>query len=182
MSSSSGRRTASICMRFPPTSTMGMAMTVTPHGLNDTNGLNDKSAGSVRLACETSVSVASTGAIFSATPAGYGQLVVKVHGDIDTRSAPILSDYVCARVGSDVRLVLDLSVVGFFGIAGLNVRGCPGGRVELVPRGGASGLPATRGGVCCADRSAVQVGRRGSRRPLIQPCASITRSPGDQLQ
>ena len=96
-------------------------MTVTPHGLNDKNGLNDTSAGSVRLACETSVSVASTGVIFSATPAGYGQLVVKVHGDIDTRSAPILSDYVCARVGSDVRLVLDLSVVGFFGIAGLNV-------------------------------------------------------------
>lgn len=96
-------------------------MTVSPRGVNDKSGSNGKSAVSVRIVSETSVSVAETGAIFSATPAGYGQLVVKVHGDIDMRSAPILSDYVCSRVGADVHLVLDLSVVGFFGVAGLNV-------------------------------------------------------------
>lgn len=48
-------------------------------------------------------------------------MVVKVHGDIDVRSAPILSDYVCSRVEDGVRVIFDLSDVGFFGIAGLTV-------------------------------------------------------------
>lgn len=92
-------------------------MTVTPHGLNQ------KTTISSQLGADTSVSVAATGAIFSAQPAGVDQLVIKVHGDIDMRSAPILSDYVCSRVEDDVRLVLDLSDVDFFAIAGLTVFG-----------------------------------------------------------
>lgn len=91
-------------------------MTVTPHGLNDDTT-------SVSLVSETSVSVAATGAIFSSSMVGTDRLVVTVHGDIDVRSAPILTDYVCARVGESkgVRLVLDLSDVDFFGISGLDV-------------------------------------------------------------
>lgn len=37
------------------------------------------------------------------------------------RSVDTLSDYVCSRVESGVRLVFDLSDVDFFGIAGLSV-------------------------------------------------------------
>lgn len=90
-------------------------MTVTPQGLNQKNTISSK------LGADTSVSVAATGAIFSSQPAGIDQLVIKVHGDIDMRSAPILTDYVCSRVENKVRLVLDLSDVDFFAIAGLNV-------------------------------------------------------------
>lgn len=90
-------------------------MTVTPQGLNDGGGTNTHAAKS------SSVAVAETGAIFSAEPAGDASVVVTVHGDIDIRSAPILIDYACGRVASGVRLILDLSDVGFFGIAGLRV-------------------------------------------------------------
>lgn len=92
----------------------GTAMTVTPHNLND--------EGTTRAqAAHTSVAVAATGAIFSSTPAGSGSLVVKVHGDIDMRSAPILRDYVSGQVSAGVRMIVDLSSVGFCGIAGLTV-------------------------------------------------------------
>ncbi|WP_245865200.1 STAS domain-containing protein [Rhodococcoides kyotonense] len=67
------------------------------------------------------MSVTETGAIFNASPAGEASLVVSVHGDIDMRSAPILADYAGARVAQGVRLILDLSCVDFFGIAGLRV-------------------------------------------------------------
>jgi anti-anti-sigma factor len=90
-------------------------MTVTPQGLNDGGGTNTDAAKT------GSVAVAETGAIFSAEPAGNASLVVTVHGDIDIRSAPILVDYARGRVATGVRLVLDLSNVGFFGIAGLRV-------------------------------------------------------------
>lgn len=90
-------------------------MTVSPHDLNDEGTTKSQAAAS------SSVSVAATGAIFSCTPAGVDTVVVKVHGDIDMRSAPILTDYVCGRVSPGVRVVFDLSVVGFFGIAGLTV-------------------------------------------------------------
>lgn len=91
-------------------------MTVTPHGLNDENRVSRSPAPPA-----SSVSVAETGAIFSSAPAGTDSIVVTVHGDIDMRSAPILADYVCAHVVVGMRLVLDLSDVGFFGIAGLTV-------------------------------------------------------------
>nr|WP_296779401.1 STAS domain-containing protein [Rhodococcus sp. (in: high G+C Gram-positive bacteria)] len=90
-------------------------MTVTPQNLNDESTIDPQSA------TEGSVAVAETGAIFSSTPSCAGTLVVTVHGDIDMRSADTLSDYVCSRVESGVRLVFDLSDVDFFGIAGLSV-------------------------------------------------------------
>ncbi len=90
-------------------------MSVTPQNLNH------KTTVSSQLGTDTSVSVAATGAIFSSQPAGIDQLVIQVHGDIDMRSASILTDYVCSRVEDNVRLVLDLSDVDFFGIAGLDV-------------------------------------------------------------
>ncbi|WP_256977120.1 STAS domain-containing protein [Rhodococcus sp. RS1C4] len=90
-------------------------MTVTPHGLNDEGTTRPHAA------TETSVSVAATGAIFSASAAGSNSLVVKVHGDIDMRSAPILTDFVLSRVTPDVRMILDLSDVDFFAIAGLTI-------------------------------------------------------------
>ncbi|MGA9869603.1 MAG: STAS domain-containing protein [Rhodococcus sp. (in: high G+C Gram-positive bacteria)] len=90
-------------------------MTVTPHSMNDEGTTKAQSA------TASTVAVAATGAIFSSTPAGSDSLVVKVHGDIDVRSAPILTDYVSARVSPGVRLIFDLSDVDFFGIAGLAV-------------------------------------------------------------
>ena len=90
-------------------------MTITPHNFSDEGSTKSQAAN------HSSVSVSETGAIFSATPAGTNTVVVKVHGDIDMRSAPILADYVCGRVSTGVRVVFDLSVVGFFGIAGLTV-------------------------------------------------------------
>ncbi|MDJ0392539.1 STAS domain-containing protein [Rhodococcus sp. G-MC3] len=94
-------------------------MTVTSQNLNDEG--TTRSQASRSQASETSVAVAATGAIFSSTPAGSDSLLVTVHGDIDMRSADTLSDYVCSRVQSGVRLVFDLSDVDFFGIAGLTV-------------------------------------------------------------
>ena len=70
---------------------------------------------------EKSVSVAATGAIFTAHDGTDGSLVVAVHGDIDMRSAPMFSDFVCSRVSSKRHVTLDLSNVEFFGIAGLTV-------------------------------------------------------------
>ncbi|OZE91743.1 hypothetical protein CH298_04875 [Rhodococcoides fascians] len=70
---------------------------------------------------EKSVSVAATGAIFTAHDGTDGSLVVAVHGDIDMLSAPMFSDFVCSRVSSKRHLTLDLSNVEFFGIAGLSV-------------------------------------------------------------
>lgn len=93
----------------------GTAMTVTPQGLND------EGTSSARTAADASVAVAATGVIFSCTPARSDAAVVKIHGDIDMRSAPILADYVCSRVETGRLLVFDLSVVGFFGVAGLTV-------------------------------------------------------------
>ncbi len=90
-------------------------MTVTPHGLN-----GGGTAGS-KPAIANSVAVAETGAIFRSVSAGDDTFVVSVHGDIDMRSAPILTDFVCTRVIPGMRLVLDLSGVGFFAIAGLAV-------------------------------------------------------------
>jgi anti-anti-sigma factor len=69
---------------------------------------------------EKSVSVAATGAIFTAHDGTDGSLVA-VHGDIDMLSAPMFSDFVCSRVSSKRHLTLDLSNVEFFGIAGLSV-------------------------------------------------------------
>ncbi len=70
---------------------------------------------------EKSVSVAATGAIFTAHDGPDGSLVVAVHGDIDMRSAPMFSDFVCSRVSSKRHVTLDLTDVDFFGIAGLTV-------------------------------------------------------------
>ncbi|WP_415975617.1 STAS domain-containing protein [Rhodococcus sp. 077-4] len=70
---------------------------------------------------EKSVSVAATGAIFTAHDGPDGSLVVAVHGDIDMRSAPMFSDFVRSRVSSKRHVTLDLSNVEFFGIAGLTV-------------------------------------------------------------
>ncbi|ORI15512.1 hypothetical protein BJI47_14075 [Rhodococcus sp. 1168] len=70
---------------------------------------------------DTSVSVAATGAIFRAVPVGSTALVVSVHGDIDIRSAPMLTEFASTRIDAHRHLVLDLSDVGFFGIAGLTV-------------------------------------------------------------
>ncbi|WP_084727661.1 STAS domain-containing protein [Rhodococcoides yunnanense] len=95
-------------------------MTVTPQGLNGGRPTRTQPASS-SSASSSSVSVAETGAIFSSAPAGEGALVVTVHGDIDMRSAPILADYVCSCVAEGQRVVFDLSDVGFFAIAGLQV-------------------------------------------------------------
>lgn len=97
----------------------GMAMTVTPHDVNNEGSRGEAAAH--RTAAKSSVAVAATGVIFSCAPIGADAAVVKVHGDIDMRSAPILAGYVCSRVEADKRLILDLSDVGFFGIAGLTV-------------------------------------------------------------
>ena len=70
---------------------------------------------------EKSVSVAATGAIFTAHDGPDGSLVVAVHGDIDMRSAPMFSDFVRSRVSSKRHVTIDLSNVEFFGIAGLTV-------------------------------------------------------------
>lgn len=70
---------------------------------------------------EKSVSIAATGEIFTAHDGPDGSLVVAVHGDIDMRSAPMVSDFVCSRVSSKRHVTLDLTDVEFFGIAGLTV-------------------------------------------------------------
>lgn len=90
-------------------------MTITPQGLNDGGTAGTKPA------IAHSVAVAETGAIFGSVSAGDNTFVVSVHGDIDMRSAPMLSEFVCTRVVPGMRLVLKLSGVGFFGIAGLAV-------------------------------------------------------------
>lgn len=90
-------------------------MTVTP------KGLNEGATAGAHVTPESTVSVSETGAIFSSLSVGSSATVVKVHGDIDIRSAPILANYVCARITAVRHLVFDLSDVGFFGIAGLTV-------------------------------------------------------------
>lgn len=90
-------------------------MTVTPHNLDDEGTTRSKAR------TESSVAVASTGAIFTSISTSTDAVLVRVHGDIDMRSAPILRDYVCGRVSVGVRLILDLTNVDFFGIAGLTV-------------------------------------------------------------
>lgn len=70
---------------------------------------------------EKSVSVAATGAIFTSHDGPDGVLVVAVHGDIDMRSAPMFSDFVCNRVSSKRHVTLDLTDVDFFGVAGISV-------------------------------------------------------------
>ena len=110
---------ASICSRcvyrFPPQfdRSMGSAMSVESSG----NRVRTTPAS----VAEKSVSVAATGAIFTAHDGADGSLVVAVHGDIDMRSAPMFSDFVCSRVSSKRHVTLDLSDVDFFGIAGLTV-------------------------------------------------------------
>ena len=81
---------------------------------------------------EKSVSVAATGAIFTAHDGTDGSLVVAVHGDIDMLSAPMFSDFVCSRVSSKRHLTLDLSNVEFFGIAGLTVFDAVGASWSIV--------------------------------------------------
>ena len=56
----------------------------------------------------------------SADNAGEGALVVRVDGDIDTLTSPLLSNYLADQFESNPQvLVLDLSRVQFLGSAGL---------------------------------------------------------------
>ena len=101
--------------RFPPQfdRSMGSAMSVESSG----NKVRTTSS----AVAEKSVSVAATGAIFTAHDGPDGSLIVAVHGDIDMRSAPMFSDFVCSRMSSRAHVTLELTDVDFFGIAGLTV-------------------------------------------------------------
>lgn len=115
-------RLSPLSYRFPPDrKDDGMAMTVTPRGVEDDATAHNQTAINTHATADTSVSVAATGAIFRAVPFGSAALVVSVHGDIDIRSAPMLAEFASTRVDAQRHLVLDLSDVGFFGIAGLTV-------------------------------------------------------------
>lgn len=69
----------------------------------------------------SSISVAATGVILTALPLGGVFRAVAAHGEIDVRSAPVLAEYVCAQVARGGVVVLDLTDIDFFGVAGLSV-------------------------------------------------------------
>ncbi|ALE80735.1 STAS domain-containing protein [Pseudonocardia alni] len=56
---------------------------------------------------------------FEVTEHGDGAVVVGVHGEIDTMTAPVLSERLAERIGSASLLVVDLTRVTFLGSAGL---------------------------------------------------------------
>ncbi|MEJ8278650.1 STAS domain-containing protein [Pseudonocardia spirodelae] len=76
---------------------------------------------------------------FEVAEHGDGAVVVHVHGEIDTMTAPVLSERLAERIGSTDLLVVDLSRVTFLGSAGLAALveakeriGTTGGRLRLV--------------------------------------------------
>ena len=56
---------------------------------------------------------------FEVVEHGDGAVVVHVHGEIDTMTAPVLSERLAMQIPSASLLVVDLSLVTFLGSAGL---------------------------------------------------------------
>jgi anti-anti-sigma factor len=57
-------------------------------------------------------------AIFSARHLGDTTVLVTVTGEVDATNSRILADYVERQIAGSTRLVLDLTVIDFFGTAG----------------------------------------------------------------